>query len=79
MVVPQLVDQPYWAARVAELGIGIAHNGSVPSVASLANALETALGPRIRDRAAAIAGEVRTDGAAAAAALLVARHELSAG
>ena len=27
VVVPQIVDQPYWAARVAELGIGAAHAG----------------------------------------------------
>jgi vancomycin aglycone glucosyltransferase len=31
VVVPQIVDQPYWIARVAELGIGAAHEGPTPT------------------------------------------------
>lgn len=31
VVVPQIADQPYWGSRVAELGIGAAHDGSRPS------------------------------------------------
>jgi vancomycin aglycone glucosyltransferase len=43
VVVPQLADQPYWAGRVAELGIGIAHDGPTPTTDSLSTALEAAL------------------------------------
>jgi vancomycin aglycone glucosyltransferase len=70
VVVPQLADQPYWAGRVAELGIGAAHDGPVPGVASLSEALGAALAPGVRERASAVAGTVRTDGAAMAAKLL---------
>jgi vancomycin aglycone glucosyltransferase len=73
VVVPQIVDQPYWARRVAELGIGAAHDGPVPTFESLSAALETALAPETRVRAAAVAGEIRTDGAARAARYLLAK------
>src|SRR5262249_34962075 len=42
-VVPQIADQPYWASRVADLGIGVAHDGPTPTFASLSAALGTAL------------------------------------
>ncbi|MFJ8110801.1 glycosyltransferase [Streptomyces sp. NPDC096132] len=71
VIVPQLVDQPYWAARVAELGIGAAHDGPTPTYASLSAALTTALAPETRDRAKAVAGTIRTDGATVAAHLLL--------
>ena len=48
VVVPQIVDQPYWAGRVAELGIGAAHDGPTPTVESLSAALRTALTPETR-------------------------------
>ncbi|NJP95090.1 glycosyltransferase family 1 protein, partial [Nonomuraea sp. FMUSA5-5] len=67
---PQMVDQPYYAGRVAALGIGVAHDGPVPTVASLSAALGTALAAGTRARAAAVAGEVRSDGAMVAAKLL---------
>jgi vancomycin aglycone glucosyltransferase len=67
VVVPQLVDQPHWARRVAELGIGAAHDGPVPTSESLAAALGTALAPETRVRATAVAAQVRTDGAMLAA------------
>jgi vancomycin aglycone glucosyltransferase len=67
VVVPQIVDQPHWARRVAELGIGVAHDGPVPTAASLAGALRAALAPEIRTRATTVAARVRTDGAAVAA------------
>jgi vancomycin aglycone glucosyltransferase len=71
VIVPQIVDQPYWAQRVTELGIGAGHDGPTPTVESLSTALGTAL----RDDTAARAGEVsttiRTDGAAVAARKLV--------
>ena len=38
VVVPQIADQPYWAARVAEPGIGAAHDGPRPTVESLSAA-----------------------------------------
>ena len=71
VVVPQIGDQPYWAGRVAELGIGAAHEGPTPTFASLSAALRTALAPETRARAAAVAGTIRTDGAAVAAELLL--------
>ncbi|MFI9359560.1 glycosyltransferase [Kitasatospora sp. NPDC053057] len=71
VVVPQIVDQPYWAGRVAELGIGVAHEGAVPTVESLSAALGQALAPEVGARAAAVAGEIRTDGAELAAKLLL--------
>jgi vancomycin aglycone glucosyltransferase len=71
VIVPQVVDQPHWARRVAELGIGAAHDGPVPTSESLASALGTALAPDTRARATAVAGQIRTDGAAVAAKRLV--------
>lgn len=71
VVVPQLVDQPYWADRVAELGIGAAHDGPTPSFESLSAALKSALAPETRARATAVAGTIRTDGATVAAKLLL--------
>ena len=71
LIVPQIGDQPYWAKRVAELGIGAAHDGPVPTSPSLSEALETVLAPETRTRAKDFAGKVRADGASAAAQLLV--------
>ncbi|TDB80433.1 glycosyltransferase [Micromonospora sp. KC721] len=71
VVVPQMADQPYFAGRVAELGIGSAHNGSTPTTGSLSAALGTALASETRARATAVADTIRTDGAAVAAQLLL--------
>ncbi|GAA2378845.1 glycosyltransferase [Nonomuraea africana] len=71
VVVPQAADQPYWAGRVAELGIGAAHDGPTPTFESLSAALSTALTPETRARTAAVAGTIRTDGATVAARLLL--------
>jgi vancomycin aglycone glucosyltransferase len=71
VIVPQVADQLYWAARVAALGIGAAHDGPVPTAGSLSAALGTALAPPARARAAAVAGTVRADGATVAAKLLL--------
>ena len=72
VVVPQAGgDQPYWGGRVAELGIGAAHDGPAPSRESLAVALETALAPETVARAASLAAVIRTDGAAVAATMLL--------
>ncbi|RKT55356.1 glycosyltransferase [Saccharothrix australiensis] len=70
VVVPRIADQPYWAGRVAELGIGAAHHDLAPTPDSLSAVLGTALGPEVRARARALAGEIRVDGAAEAAELL---------
>jgi vancomycin aglycone glucosyltransferase len=71
VVVPQWADQPYFASRVADLGVGVAHDVQAPTTESLSAALSTALTPQIRARATAVAGTIRTDGAAVAAKLLV--------
>ncbi|HEY1592785.1 MAG TPA: glycosyltransferase [Solirubrobacteraceae bacterium] len=71
VVLPQIVDQPYWASRVAKLGIGAAHHGRIPTTESLSDALRTALAPETRSRATAVASAIRTDGAAVAARLLL--------
>jgi vancomycin aglycone glucosyltransferase len=71
VVVPRIADQPYWAARVAELGIGVAHEGSAPTVESLSAAFATALAPETRTRAQAVAGTIRGDGARVAAKMLL--------
>ena len=72
VVVPQIADQPYWAGRIADLGIGAAHEGPTPTIESLSAALETALTPEVRARATAVAGLIRTDGATVAAKRLLA-------
>ncbi len=71
VVVPQMADQPYWAGRVAELGIGTAHDGPTPTAESLSAVLKSALTPETRARATAVAGTIRTDGATVAAKLLL--------
>jgi vancomycin aglycone glucosyltransferase len=70
VVVPQWGDQPYFAGRVAELGIGAAHAVQAPTAESLGTALGTALDPGTRARAKAVAGMIRTDGVTVAAKLL---------
>jgi vancomycin aglycone glucosyltransferase len=71
VVVAQWADQPYFAGRVADLGIGTAHDGPTPTADSLSAALRTALTPETRARAAAVAGTIRTDGTTVAATLLL--------
>jgi vancomycin aglycone glucosyltransferase len=71
VVVPQWADQPYWASRVAGLGIGAAHDVQAPTIESLSAALRTALAPETRTRAGAAADTIRTDGATVAAKLLL--------
>ena len=72
VVLPQGGDQLYWARRVAELGIGAAHDGPTPAVGSLSAALRTALTPETRARATAVADDVGSDGARTAARLVIA-------
>ncbi|MEU2503316.1 glycosyltransferase [Streptomyces sp. NPDC007863] len=74
VIVPQAGDQPYWADRVATLGLGTAlptpTPTPTPSPESLSAALATALRPETRARAEAVRGRIRDDGAAVAARLL---------
>jgi vancomycin aglycone glucosyltransferase len=72
LVVPQGGDQTYWARRVAEIGVGAAHDGPTPTVQSLSAALRKVLTRETRARASAVAGEIGTDGARTAARLLLA-------
>lgn len=71
VVVPQMTDQPYYAGRVAELGVGVAHEGRAPTVESMSAALATALAEETRARALDVAGKIRADGAAVTAELLL--------
>ncbi|SDL21082.1 vancomycin aglycone glucosyltransferase [Nonomuraea jiangxiensis] len=71
VIVPQVADQPYWAGRVTELGIGTGHDGPTPTAESLSAALKIALAPETGARAAVVAETVRTDGAEVAAKLLL--------
>ena len=74
VVVPQWADQPYFASRVADLGIGAAHDVRAPTTESLSAALGMALTPETRARARAVAGTISTDGATVAAKLLLDGH-----
>ena len=71
VVVPQIADQPYWASRVWDLGIGSAHNGPTPTAESWSAALEAALSAGTRARAHAVADTIVSDGAMRAAKLLL--------
>ncbi|WP_067690739.1 glycosyltransferase [Nocardia jejuensis] len=72
VVVPQRFDQFYWAQRVEDLGIGVAHAaGQQPTTDSLTDALRRVLTPEIGDRARSIAPTVRADGAVQAAKRVV--------
>jgi vancomycin aglycone glucosyltransferase len=70
VVLPKSADHPYWAGRVAALGIGAAHDGPTPTTESLSAALATALGAETVARAGAVADSMHTDGAAVSAKLL---------
>jgi vancomycin aglycone glucosyltransferase len=71
VVVPQIWDQHYWAKRVQELGIGIAHAAGVPTAESLTEALRRTLDPDVAARARSVAASIRTDGAEVAARRLI--------
>ncbi len=73
VVVPQMADQPYFAGRVADLGVGVAHDGPTPTVESLSAALKLALTAETRTQAAAVAARIRADGATVAANRLLER------
>jgi vancomycin aglycone glucosyltransferase len=70
VVIPQHYDQHYFAQRVHELGIGVAHDGS--TAVSLTRALERALRLDVTNSARSVAAAMRSDGARVAARRLVA-------
>ena len=72
VLIPQAYDQRYWAQRVRDLGIGVAHAAGTPDADSLAAALEQAIQPGVAARARSIRAAVHNDGAQAAAANLIA-------
>jgi vancomycin aglycone glucosyltransferase len=72
VVIPQHYDQPYFARRVHDLGIGAAHTPGAPTADSLAAALDHALQSAVADRAKLVADAVRNDGAEVATRRLLA-------
>ncbi|UMP06415.1 glycosyltransferase [Amycolatopsis sp. EV170708-02-1] len=70
VLVPQMFDQPYFARRVRDLGVGTSISGE-PSAEALTLALGEVLRPEVASRAGQIGGEVRTDGVDVAAQLLI--------
>jgi vancomycin aglycone glucosyltransferase len=74
VLVPQVADQPYWAGRVTELGIGVAHEGSIPTTETLSRALKAVLTDQARTKATELARTANKDGAKAAAKLLLAEQ-----
>jgi vancomycin aglycone glucosyltransferase len=69
VVVPHQYDQGYFAQRVHDLGIGVAHPGE-PTTDSLTASLKQALQPDVVVRAWSFGPQVRTDGTTVAAKLL---------
>jgi vancomycin aglycone glucosyltransferase len=63
VVIPQHYDQPYFARRVHDLGVGAAHAAGAPTADSLAAALDHALQAEVAGRAKVVADAVRVDGA----------------
>jgi vancomycin aglycone glucosyltransferase len=77
VVVPQIWDQHYWAKRVQQLGIGVAHAPGAPTADSLTEALRRTLHPDVAKRARSVAATVRKDGAEVAVRRLI--HEVGRG
>ncbi len=74
VVVPQMYDQHYHAARVNELGVGTAHAPGAATAESLTAALERTLQREVAERARSLADAMRGDGALVAAQRVVAEH-----
>jgi vancomycin aglycone glucosyltransferase len=87
VIIPQAYDQPYWAQRVTELGIGTncppgtpgtgspdpgTPDPGTPDPGALADALDRVLRPAVAARAQALRPALRTTGTHAAAANLTA-------
>jgi vancomycin aglycone glucosyltransferase len=71
VIIPQHYDQHYFAGRVQELGIGIAHPFSAPTTESLTSALEQVLHPDLIRHAQSVASQIRDDGTQIAAERLL--------
>ena len=71
VVIPQMYDQHYWAHRIHNLGIGIAHAPGTPTSDSLAIALQLALQPGMATRAQSIATTIQRNGVQTAAQRLI--------
>ena len=71
VVVSHHYDQHYWAARVEQLGLGVAHAAGVQTTRSLVAALERVLQPDVTVRARSVSAAVRKDGAEIAAQRLI--------
>jgi vancomycin aglycone glucosyltransferase len=67
VVVPHRYDQHYFAHRIDQLNVGVAHAPTVPTADSLIAALNRVLQPEVAVRAKSLATGVRTNGAATAA------------
>jgi vancomycin aglycone glucosyltransferase len=63
VVVPQIWDQHYWAQRVEQLEVGIAHASGSPTADSLTEALRRTLHSEVEVRARSVSATVRVDGA----------------
>jgi vancomycin aglycone glucosyltransferase len=72
VIVPQRYDQPYWARRVHELGIGIGHPPGPPPEDSLTDAIGQALQPETAARARSVSAAMASNGAENAAGLIAA-------
>jgi vancomycin aglycone glucosyltransferase len=71
VIVPQMYDQHYWARRIDQLGIGVAHAPGAPTAESLTAALAQALHSGVACNARAVATTIKRDGAAVAARRLL--------
>jgi vancomycin aglycone glucosyltransferase len=71
VVIPQHYDQHYWAQRVHQLGLGVAHVPGIPTTDSLTSALRQTLRPDVAAQAKSAGRLVRDDGALVAARRLV--------
>ncbi|HEY9621500.1 MAG TPA: glycosyltransferase [Crinalium sp.] len=73
VIIPQMYDQHYWAQRIHNLGIGIAHAPGTPTSDSLAIALQLALQPDMATRAQSNATTVQRNGVQTAVQRLITR------
>jgi len=67
IVVPHKYDQYYFADRINQLGLGVAHGPTEPTTESLVAALSGALHPEVAVRAKSLSTAIVTDGTAIAA------------
>jgi len=71
VVVSHHYDQHYWAKRVQQLGLGVAHAADVPTTESLIAALTRVLQPDVAARARSVSREMCGDGVQIAAQRLI--------